>query len=266
MKSDPQSKKPQDTSWNKVAGWYDDLLTTDEDSYQSKVIVPNLLRVLNLSKGLPAQAGEFVFDLACGQGYFANLFARNGATVVASDLSKRLIETAIKNSSKEIAFHVSPAHKAPFLKDASVDIIVIVLAIQNIENVSEVFAECKRVLKKDGRLVMVLNHPAFRVPQGSDWTFVNDTQYRMVGKYLSESKVSIDMTPGEKDIKKKIKTISFHRPLQYYMKLLAKNGLAITRLEEWISHKKSQKGPRQLAEDVARKEIPLFMCIEVRKI
>ena len=177
-----------------------------------------------------------------------------------------MIETAIKNSPKEIVFHIAPAHKAPFLKDASVDVVVIVLAIQNIENVSEVFAECKRVLKKDGRLVMVLNHPAFRVPQGSDWTFVNDTQYRMVGKYLSESKVSIDMTPGEKDIKKKIKTISFHRPLQYYVKLLAKNGLAITRLEEWISHKKSQKGPRQIAEDIARKEIPIFMCIEVKKI
>jgi hypothetical protein len=113
---------------------------------------------------------------------------------------------------------------------------------------------------------MVLNHPAFRVPQASDWTFLNDMQYRIVGKYLSESKVSIDMTPGEKDPKKKIKTVSFHRPLQYYMKLLSKNGFAITRLEEWISHKKSQKGPRQIPEDVARKEIPLFMCLEIKKI
>lgn len=252
--------KPNDTSWNKVAGWYDELLTTDEDSYQSKVITPNLLRMLDIQKG------EQVFDLACGQGYFANIFARNGATVVASDLSKRLIETAIKNSPKEIGYHISPAHKAPFLKNESIDAIVIVLAIQNIENVGEVFAECKRVLKKNGRMIMVLNHPAFRVPQGSDWTFANDTQYRMVGKYLSESKVSIDMTPGEKDPKKKIKTVSFHRPLQYYMKLLSKNGMAITRLEEWISHKKSQKGPRQIAEDVARKEIPLFMCVEVKKI
>jgi ubiquinone/menaquinone biosynthesis C-methylase UbiE len=248
------------TSWNSVAGWYDDLLTTDEDSYQAKVIAPNLLRILNLKKG------EHVFDLACGQGYFAAIFARAGAHVVASDVSKRLIEKAVKNSPKEIAYHIAPAHKAPFLKNESVDTIVIVLAIQNIENVNEVFAECKRVLRKNGRLIIVLNHPAFRVPQGSDWYFANDTQYRIINKYLSESKVSIDMTPGEKDPKKKIKTISFHRPLQYYMKLLAKNGLAITRLEEWISHKKSQKGPRQTAEDKARKEIPLFMCIEVRKL
>ena len=74
------------------------------------------------------------------------------------------------------------------------------------------------------------------------------------------------MTPGEKLQKKKIKTVSFHRPLQYYIKLLSKNGFALTRLEEWISHKKSQKGPKQSIEDTARKEIPLFMALEIKSI
>lgn len=236
------------------------LLTTDSDSYQSKVIAPNLLRVLDLKKG------EQLFDLACGQGYFANIFFKNGASVVASDISKRLVEIAIKSSPKGISFHVAPAHKAPFIKDNSIDTIVIVLAIQNIENISEVLTECNRVLKKSGRIVLVLNHPAFRVPQGSDWYFLDGVQYRTVGKYLSESKVVIDMTPGEKNPKKKIKTVSFHRSLQYYMKLFSKNNLVITRLEEWISHKKSGVGPRQSAEDTARKEIPMFMYLEVKKI
>jgi len=257
--------KNKDTSWNSVASWYGELLKNDE-SYQAKVILPNLLRVLDLKKG------EQVYDLACGQGYFANVFAHEGANVVASDLSKNLIETAKKNikptspTGGKVNFYISPAHRAQFLKDGSIDTIVVVLAIQNIENVGEVFAECKRVLKKDGRIVLVLNHPAFRVPQGSDWYFADGVQSRIVSQYLSESKIFIDMTPGEKNLKKKIKTITFHRSLQYYMKLLAKNGLAITRLEEWISHKQSGTGPRQLAEDKARKEIPMFMCLEVKKI
>ena len=251
--------KNKDTSWNSVASWYDELLKNDE-SYQAKVILPNLLRVLDLKKG------EQVYDLACGQGYFANVFAHEGANVIASDLSKNLIETAKKNSGEKVNFYISPAHRAQFLKDGSIDTIVVILAIQNIENVGEVFAECSRVLKKDGRIVLVLNHPAFRVPQGSDWYFENGVQSRIVSQYLSESKIFIDMTPGEKNPKKKIKTITFHRSLQYYMKLLAKNSFAITRLEEWISHKQSGTGPRQLAEDKARKEIPMFMCLEVRKI
>jgi ubiquinone/menaquinone biosynthesis C-methylase UbiE len=249
----------KDTSWNRVSGWYDELLEKDSDSYQAKVIAPNLLRILDL------RSGENVFDLACGQGYFSNIFAKQkGVKVVASDLSRKLVERASEKN-KNIEFHVAPAHKSFFLSDESVDTIVIVLAIQNIENVSAVFAECDRVLKKGGRLVMVINHPAFRVPQASDWHFADDTQSRIVSKYMSESKLSIDMTPGERDPKMKIKTISFHRPMQYYVKLLSKNGLAITHLEEWISHKKSQSGPRAVAEDRARKEIPMFMCIEATK-
>ncbi|MFA7000147.1 MAG: methyltransferase domain-containing protein [Candidatus Paceibacterota bacterium] len=259
MNKNKQQKNKKDTSWNSVASWYDELLKGD-DSYQAKVILPNLLRVLDLKKR------EAVYDLACGQGYFANIFAHIGANVVASDLSKNLIETAKKNSVEKVNFYISPAHKAQFLKDNTIDTIVVVLAIQNIENIGDVFSECKRVLKKDGRIVLVLNHPAFRVPQGSDWNFLNGVQSRIVSQYLSPSKIYIDMTPGEKNPKKKIKTITFHRSLQDYMKLFSKNGFAITRLEEWISHKQSSSGPRQLAEDKARKEIPMFMCIEVRNI
>lgn len=259
MLHNDKNTNKKDTSWNRVSGWYDELLESDSDSYQSKVIAPNLLRILDL------RSGEVVFDLACGQGYFSNIFAKQkGVKVVASDLSRKLVEKAAEKN-KNVEFHISPAHKSFFLADESVDTVVVVLAIQNIENVSQVFAECDRVLKRGGRIVIVLNHPAFRVPQGSDWYFSEGIQSRLVDKYLTESKISIDMTPGERDPKMKIKTISFHRPLQYYVKLLSKNGLAITRLEEWISHKKSQRGPRADAEDRARKEIPMFMCIEATK-
>ncbi len=253
------NKNKKDTSWNSVASWYDELLKED-DSYQAKVVLPNLLRVLDLKKG------EKVYDLACGQGYFANVFAHMGAEVTASDLSKNLIETAKKNSKEKVNFYITPAHRAQFLKDNTIDTIVVVLAVQNIENVNEVLVECKRVLKKEGRIVLVLNHPAFRIPQASDWYFADGVQSRIVSQYLSPSKIYIDMTPGEKNPKKKIKTISFHRSLQDYMKVFSKNGFAITRLEEWISHKQSRTGHRQLAEDKARKEIPMFMCIEVRNM
>ena len=67
------------------------------------------------------------------------------------------------------------------------------------------------------------------------------------------------------DMTRHVKTVSFHRPLQVYIKALTKAGFVVSRLEEWISHKKSGSGPRQAAEDTARKEIPLFLCIEARK-
>ena len=71
------------------------------------------------------------------------------------------------------------------------------------------------------------------------------------------------MHPGMKDSEE---TISYHRSLQDFFKAFSKSNLAVTRLEEWISHKKSEQGPRQKAEDLARKEIPLFLMLEAKKL
>ncbi len=112
---------------------------------------------------------------------------------------------------------------------------------------------------------MVLNHPTFRIPKRSSWGVdeVADIQYRRIDGYMSESKTEIDMQPSRTG--KKVTTISFHRPLQVYFKALTKNGLVVTRLEEWMSHKVSEVGSKKAMEDRARKEFPLFMMLEGRK-
>ena len=140
------------------------------------------------------------------------------------------------------------------------------MAIQNINKVDLVLKEIKKVLNKNGKVIFIINHPSFRIPKFSDWYFdeKKNTQNRTVAKYMSEIKSEIDMNPGERNVKKKNYTISFHRPLQYYTKLFANNGFVISKIEEWISHKESEKGSkRKTEEDVARHEIPMFMCIEI---
>ena len=87
------------------------------------------------------------------------------------------------------------------------------------------------------------------------------TQYRRIDRYMSESKVEIDMNPSRPGT---VSTISFHRPLQYYFKTLANAGFAVARLEEWLSHRESEKGSRKIAEDRARQEIPLFLFLEAQ--
>ncbi|KKW11074.1 MAG: hypothetical protein UY50_C0021G0008 [Parcubacteria group bacterium GW2011_GWA2_49_9] len=242
------------TSWGKVAGWYDELLG-GTDTYQEKVILPNLIRLLQPKQGLR------VLDLACGQGYFSRAFAGKGALVTGADISPELIKKAREHSPKEITYVVASADTLTTLKEKSFDVVTVVLALQNIQHLDGTLAECRRVLDKGGRLLLVLNHPAFRIPKKSEWGFdeAKHTQYRRVDAYLSESQADIEMAPGKKGGPT---TISFHRPLQLYVKALAKNGFVITRLEEWISHRKSESGPRAVAEDRARKEIPLFLFLE----
>ncbi len=248
-------KKPDLTSWGEVATWYDEMLA-DKNSFQLKVVLPNLTRLMAIKKG------EMVLDLACGTGFFARAWKKHGAQVTGSDISKELIAIA-KQQGRGIAYSINSADNLKTVTDQSIDKISLVLAIQNIENVDGVIAECQRVLKVGGKLFMVINHPAFRVLKNSSWGWDQaGIQYRRVDKYLTASKEKIAMHPGDAP---SVTTISYHRPLNFFFESIAKSGLCVGRLSEWISHKVSDSGPRAPAENVARQEIPMFMCLEIIK-
>jgi ubiquinone/menaquinone biosynthesis C-methylase UbiE len=263
-------KKPKtasDTSWGGVADWYNKHLESGDDTYHSKIIFPNLLRILG------DISGKKVLDMACGQGIFSEKLRDGGALVTGVDLGKQLIKIAEEKSlsikqkgTHKVTYHVASTDDMFMIKDTSFDIVVCILALQNIENLQKTIGEASRVLAPQGKLLFVLNHPSFRNPRKTFWGYneEDDTQYRRVDEYMSESHIKIDMTPGRAQDKKF--TVSFHRPLQVYVKALSKAGFSVTRLEEWVSHKESERGPKKHAEDKSRKEIPMFMCIEGRKV
>lgn len=246
------------TSWGKVADWYSDLLEASGDTFQREVVLPNLMRLVMPAKGEP------ILDLACGQGFFSRELARAGAAVSAADISPELIARAKTLSpSLKIDFKTAPAHETPFADDRF-DKAICVLAIQNIHNANEALSEAERVLKKGGSLHLVLNHPAYRIPQASGWGFDEreGVQYRRIDRYLSETKAEIQMHPGAAPGET---TWSYHRPLQTYFKWLRTSGFHVRNMEEWVSHRQSDSGPRAKAENLSRKEIPLFMYLEAVK-
>jgi ubiquinone/menaquinone biosynthesis C-methylase UbiE len=246
------SKKTK-TSWGKEAEWYSGHLESS-DTYHAKVILPNLLRIVEPKKG------QTVIEIGCGEGFFSRAFVKAGASVTASDISPELIQVA-KEKGGGPEYRVSPAEDLSWVPPRSQDVAVAVLTLQNMEKIEPVFNEAARTLKEKGKLICVLNHPAFRIPKATSWGFddAEGIQYRRADAYLSARKEKMDMHPGQKG---KSVTYSFHRSLQDYMKAFRAAGFAITRLEEWISHKTSEAGPRAKAENTARKEFPLFMMIE----
>ena len=165
--------KPKDTSWGPVADWYDNLLNTDPDNYQRQVILPNLLRLVD------PKPGQQILDLACGSGFFAQELAKACPTIggiVGVDVSTELINLAKKLATPRVTYVVSPAHQLAALKDHLFDTVISVLAIQNIAEVKEVFAAVKKVLKPGGKFIIVMNHPAFRIPGGSAWVWDEGTK------------------------------------------------------------------------------------------
>ena len=63
--------KNKDTSWGNVSDWYN-ATVEDAESYQQKVILPNLLRIVAPGKGVK------IFDVGCGTGVFSRAFVDKG--------------------------------------------------------------------------------------------------------------------------------------------------------------------------------------------
>jgi len=158
-------------------------------------------------KAVSALLSGDVLDVACGTGTLADYYSGKYTGV---DISEELIVLARKHSDAKIKFLFANAERLPF-PDQSFDAVIAILALQNIENLFGATAEIARVLKADGRFILVLNHPAFRIPKESFWEFdaKQNIEYRRIGRYLSESRAEIIMNPGKGADKT---TVSFHRP------------------------------------------------------
>jgi len=176
------------------------------------------------------------------------------------------VQAARQRSPKEIRYLVGDARRLDMLDSESFDAITCVLAAQNMNPVEPVFQECARLLKPGGRLVLVVTHPAFRIPRQSHWGWDEDRKllYRAVDRYLSPLKVPIDVRPFKAP--GRAITWTYHRPLQDYVNALAQAGLWVNALEEWPSHKVSQPGPMAEAENRARSEFPLFLALRAVKV
>jgi ubiquinone/menaquinone biosynthesis C-methylase UbiE len=249
----PASKKPS-AVWDQAAQWYDTLVGLKGSEYQTAVIFPGALQLMQLKKGAT------VLDLACGQGVFSRYLAQRKMKVTGLDTSEEMIRFAESRSDPSIRFEHADAQDPQALQGKTFDAVVCLLALQNIENLFPVMRNVKRWLKPGGRFVMVTTHPCFRIPRQTHWGWDEQKkiQYRRVDLYGSESAIPI-LTPPFVDAQSF--TVTYHRPLQSYFQALAEAGLCVDGLEEWASHKTSEPGKRAKAENRARQEIPLFMAL-----
>jgi SAM-dependent methyltransferase len=237
-------------NWDSSEQWYTSCVGEKGHYYHQAVVLPNALRLLGPKGSL--------LDLGCGQGVMARHLATD-VEYCGVDLSKALIEAA-KRLTPGKTFVVADAAGEFPVEKRDFDRACFILSLQNIENGEKAIANAGLHLKKKGKLLIVLNHPAFRIPRQSDWGVDEKSklQYRRMNGYMSPMKIPIQTTPSKGEASEV--TYSYHHPLSDYAKWLQKNKFAIVTMEEWCSDKKSE-GARAKMEDRARKEFPLFMAI-----
>lgn len=247
-------KDSKNTSWEQAGDWYNKVVGTGGHYYHEKIILPNTLRLLNLQKD------SKLLDLACGQGVLARAIPED-VEYLGLDLAPSLIEEARKNeTNSRHRYGVADIAKELPIKYSGFSHIAIILALQNIKHPFNVIKNVAKHLNKDGKFIIVLNHPSFRIPKHADWEMdkQKQIQYRKVDSYMSSLEIPIESSPFDKN--KNVTTWSFHRPLSAYSEMLLDNGLVIEKIEEWVSDKKSEGGMAKI-EDNARREFPMFMTI-----
>jgi ubiquinone/menaquinone biosynthesis C-methylase UbiE len=106
-------------------------------------------------------SGLRILDAGCGPGIFSEIFARNGATVHAFDITPRMVELArIRCAGLPVTLaEGNLAEPLNWLQDASFDKIVCALALDYVADLAPVFKEFRRVASPGATLVFSMSHP-----------------------------------------------------------------------------------------------------------
>jgi ubiquinone/menaquinone biosynthesis C-methylase UbiE len=237
-------------NWDSSENWYTSCVGEKGHYYHQSVVIPNALKLLGKVPSL--------LDLGCGQGVLARHLPES-AEYLGVDLSSQLIQSA-KKMTPDRNFIIADATQELPLEKKDFEKAAFILSLQNMENGHGAIKTASRHLKKGGELLIVLNHPCFRIPRQTHWGIdePKKLQYRRIDLYMSSQKIPIQTNPGQKESSET--TYSYHHPLSDYTQWLKQEKFLIKTIEEWCSDKKSE-GTKAKMEDRARKEIPLFLAI-----
>lgn len=220
--------------------------------FHQTVVIPNSIRLLQIEKT------SRVLDVACGQGVLARNIDGEVKYLGVDKATDLIVEAKKRDRNGNHKYIVADATK-PLMINEKFDRASIILALQNIKEPNLAIKNIANKLESGGKFLVVLNHPAFRIPRQSSWEEDkgNKLQYRRVNRYMSPLEIPINAHPGKTNSPV---TWSYHHPLEDYTKYLHEAGFLIEVIEEWTSDKQSM-GKKAKQENRAREEFPMFMAI-----
>ena len=227
----PRSSTAKRDGWDDLSDWYDRKQGESGDLWHRNLIDPGLLRVVGDCRGKDA------LDLGCGNGYLSRRLTALGARVTAVDGSSRMIRNAkARDKGTGVRYLRRDADALRGVPSAAFDIVFANMSLMDMADLTAEGAvgEASRVLKEGGRLVASISHPCFDVMSSSGWI----AEKMFGGRHVVYRKVTgyrrsfSERAPWRMADGSKRYTACYHRPLNWYARLLRSKGFVITSLEE----------------------------------
>ena len=150
-------------AYDSIADWYDRFIRDGVFLSADQVIDASGLNL----------ATRNVCDLACGQGHLARQMAARGALVTGVDISRRLLDLALKEEEQAplgIVYVHGDAQDLPSLPGEPFDCVFCNLALMDIPDLRAVLSGVTRILRPGGEFVAGITHPCFQYPKGQGYT------------------------------------------------------------------------------------------------
>jgi demethylmenaquinone methyltransferase / 2-methoxy-6-polyprenyl-1,4-benzoquinol methylase len=149
---------------------------------------------------------EDVVDVACGTGDLSMAFYKAGVrTVIGIDFTQAMLDFAVtKASSANLAIEYRKGDAMDLeLQDSSADVVSIAFGIRNVQNTKKAFEEFYRVLRPNGRLIVL----EFSTPKNAVVRCCNNFYTKKIMP-ITATLISRDTTGAYKYLPKSIETFA----------------------------------------------------------
>lgn len=236
-------------TWDVNSDFWIQIIRERRDRYRTELTDPAIMNAVGPAERLN------VLDAGCGEGYLSRALARKGAVVTGIDLSRSLIIAAKEAASTdeiEATFDIGSLYELPYESEAF-DLVVCNHAINDLENPAIAIREFARVLRSNGRLIILMLHPCF---YSSHAERDQGVSHAIAASYFSER--SIYQTFKVDGLISPTGNTARFRPLEYYIEQLRLSSMSVAALIEPHPTVEQMRNDPWWREKFTR---PLFMLI-----
>jgi 2-polyprenyl-3-methyl-5-hydroxy-6-metoxy-1,4-benzoquinol methylase len=252
-------------AWNQNAGFWDERMGEGND-WVKVLTWPATVRLLDL------RPGEWVLDVACGNGLTSRRLAAAGARVVACDFSQQMIAYARQRTQKDaerIDYCVLDAtDEAALLElgDSRFGAAICHMALFDMAEIVPLIRSLTRLLCPGGRFVFSVLHPCFNSAHIVQFAEQEDREGDIVTRYGIKVYRYINPTVarGAATAGQPRPHLYFHRPLHALLGACFEAGFVLDALEEPAFPPDHPSAGNPLAFGANLHEIPPVLVARVR--